>query len=155
MKDPVALADVGPWIDRHATMRAALVGTAQRFGELSIVSENPRLRRGLALLNPGQGLRGRIGLIVVLTFGKRGEFVEIGGEPRSFVGEIHESVFLCFRHSHGGTGCGSTHKPFFASRTRGGPPEGAKTADTERALEKTGKEMMALDGGRLRIRLES
>ena len=23
---------------------------------------------------------------------------------------------LVFRHSHGGTGCGSTHKPFFASR---------------------------------------
>jgi hypothetical protein len=28
------------------------------------------------------------------------------------------------RHSHGGTGCGSTHSPFFASRAFGEPCRG-------------------------------
>ena len=34
---------------------------------------------------------------------------EVAGPP-------HAAQWLCFRHSHGGTGCGSAHKPAFASR---------------------------------------
>ena len=30
--------------------------------------------------------------------------------------ERQETQFLRFRHSHGGTSCGSAHKPFLASR---------------------------------------
>jgi hypothetical protein len=29
---------------------------------------------------------------------------------------VEKDYLCCFAHSHGGTGCGSTHKPFLASR---------------------------------------
>jgi hypothetical protein len=43
------------------------------------------------------------------------ETVKAQGIPPAVLPSIS---YCLFRHSHGGTGCGSTHKPFFASCSR-------------------------------------
>src|SRR5437868_13279352 len=46
-------------------------------------------------------------------------FLFCGGIPTiSFIHTTYQihNYFMLFRHSHGGTGCGSVHNPFWASR---------------------------------------
>ena len=41
----------------------------------------------------------------------------------------HRHLYFLFRHSHGGTGCGSTHNPFLASRASFSSPSRTVSPD--------------------------